>query len=82
MAAHQVVVDAVLTAVKVAEDASTPSKTLANNANQSMHDRSFAKSMLTEYLAGIRDTANFNGSAILEELKGEMNEILKQVINS
>lgn len=80
-ATHQVLVDALLDAVILAEDASTASKTLANNANQTMHDKQFAKSFLLEYFDGIKQSASVNGSAVLEELKNELEGILKEAIN-
>lgn len=80
-ATHQVLVDAVLAAIVLAEDASTASKTLSNNANSSMHDKQFAESFLLEYFDGIKQSASINGSAVLEELKTKMDTILEKAIN-
>lgn len=82
MATYQTEVDALLLAIFTAEDAATPSKTLANNANASMHNKQFAKDFLKEFLLGVKDSATYNGAAILEELKLRFTEIYDETVNT
>lgn len=82
MATYQTEVDALLLAIFTAELDTTPSKTLVNNANAAMHNKQFAEDFLREFLLGVKESAVYNGQAILEELSTRLDKVYKETINA
>lgn len=80
MATYQTEVDALLLAIYTAENAATPSKTLANNRDADMHQKQFAEDFVQEFFAGVRDSATYNGQTILKALKGKLEKNLTEAI--